>query len=49
VEIDYLTGLHVRLDAKIRDLHTKDSYAFRKRLMPLTVHQLRQLPTIELI
>jgi hypothetical protein len=29
----YLTVLHVRLGAKIGDLHAKDSNAFRKRLI----------------
>ena len=28
-----LTVLHIRLGAKIRDLHAKDSYSFRKRLI----------------
>ena len=29
----YLAGLHVRLGAKIGDLHAKDSSLFRKRLI----------------
>jgi len=29
VEMGYLTVLHVRLGAKIRDLHAKDSHSFR--------------------
>jgi hypothetical protein len=28
VEMGYLTVLHVRLGAKIRDLHAKDSHSF---------------------
>ena len=30
-EMGYLTGLHVRLGAKIGDRHAKDSNAFRKQ------------------
>ena len=29
----YLTVLYIRLGVKFRDLHTKDSYSFRKQLM----------------
>jgi len=36
VEMGYLTVLHVRLSAKIGDLHAKDSHSFRNRLIPLT-------------
>jgi len=32
----YITVLHVRLGAKFKDLHAKDSNSFRNRLMPLT-------------
>ena len=31
MEMGYLTALYVRLDAKIRDLHAKDSSLFRKQ------------------
>jgi hypothetical protein len=33
VEMDYLTVLHVRLGAKIGNLHGKDSNSFRNRLI----------------
>jgi hypothetical protein len=33
MEMGYLTVLHVRLGAKIGDLHAKDSHSFRKRLI----------------
>ena len=31
MEMGYLTGLHVRLGAKIGDLHAKDSHSFRNK------------------
>ena len=33
MEMGYLTVLHVRLGAKIGDLHAKDSNSFRNRLI----------------
>ena len=33
MEMGYLTVLHVRLGAKIGDLHAKDSNSFRNKLM----------------
>ena len=33
MEMGYLTVLHVRLGAKFGDLHAKDSYSFRNRLI----------------
>ena len=36
-KMGYLTILHVRLGAKIGDLRAKDSSAFCKRLIPVTL------------
>jgi hypothetical protein len=33
VEMGYLMILHIRLGAKIADLHTKDSHSFRNERM----------------
>ena len=43
MEIGYLIDLYVKLDAKIGDLHTKDSNVFYKRL----IDQLDRLAYVE--
>ena len=47
MEMGYLTALHVRLGAKIRDLHAKDSHSFcNKQILSMQIPKICAQPYV---